>query len=139
MTTQTATKIAFPVAIEPGDEDHAFGVVVPDLPGCFSAGDTLEEALERAREAITLHMEGMVEEKIEFQERKSMAEHQGNPDFAGWIWGVVDVDDVRETHRSVRVNITMSEGLLKRIDSHAAARRMTRSGLLAEAARRLLG
>jgi hypothetical protein len=33
------------VAIEKGDKRHAYGVVVPDLPGCFSAGDTLDEAL----------------------------------------------------------------------------------------------
>ena len=31
----------YPVAIEPGTETEAFGVVVPDLPGCFSAGDTM--------------------------------------------------------------------------------------------------
>jgi len=30
----------FTVAIEPGTKKAAFGVVVPDLPGCFSAGDT---------------------------------------------------------------------------------------------------
>jgi len=39
----------YPIAIEPGDDTHAFGVVVPDLPGCFSAGDTLDEAMENAR------------------------------------------------------------------------------------------
>ncbi len=42
------------IAIKTGDDDHAFGVVVPDLPGCFSAGDTLETAMESAREAIEL-------------------------------------------------------------------------------------
>jgi len=44
----------YPVVIEPGDEGHAFGVVVPDLPGCFSAGDTLDEALANVEEAILL-------------------------------------------------------------------------------------
>lgn len=34
------------------------GVTVPDLPGCFSAGATLADALEQAREAIALHVEG---------------------------------------------------------------------------------
>jgi hypothetical protein len=42
------------VALEPGDARHAWGVTVPDLPGCFSAGDTMEEALDQAREAILL-------------------------------------------------------------------------------------
>ena len=42
----------YPIAIEPGDDKHAFGVVVPDLPGCFSAGDSLDDALAQARDAI---------------------------------------------------------------------------------------
>lgn len=42
----------YPIAIEHGDNTHAYGVVVPDLPGCFSAGDTLDEAFENAKEAI---------------------------------------------------------------------------------------
>ena len=46
----------YPIAIEPGDSQHAFGVVVPDLPGCFSAGDFLDEAMAPAREAILLHL-----------------------------------------------------------------------------------
>jgi predicted RNase H-like HicB family nuclease len=41
----------YPIAIEPGSETTAFGVVVPDLPGCFSAGDTLDEAFTGAEEA----------------------------------------------------------------------------------------
>jgi len=51
----------YPVAVEAGDAKHAFGVVVPDLPGCFSAGDTFEEALVNAREAIELHVEALLD------------------------------------------------------------------------------
>ena len=47
----------YPVAIEPGTETEAFGVVVPDLPGCFSAGDTMEEAMAKAEEAIAAWIE----------------------------------------------------------------------------------
>jgi predicted RNase H-like HicB family nuclease len=50
-------KLKYPIAIEPGDEQTAFGVVVPDLPGCFSAGDTLEEAIENSKEAIAAWIE----------------------------------------------------------------------------------
>ena len=42
----------YPVAIETGNDDTAFGVIVPDLPGCFSAGDTLDEAVAAAEEAV---------------------------------------------------------------------------------------
>jgi predicted RNase H-like HicB family nuclease len=41
----------YPIAIESRTEQTAYGVVVPDLPGCFSAGDTLEEAIAAAEEA----------------------------------------------------------------------------------------
>jgi predicted RNase H-like HicB family nuclease len=47
----------YPIAIEIGDEKSAYGVVVPDLPGCFSAGDTLDEAISNAEEAILAWME----------------------------------------------------------------------------------
>ena len=51
----------YTVVIEPGTETTAWGVEVPDLPGCFSAGDTLEEAMENAKEAICLWVETMLE------------------------------------------------------------------------------
>jgi predicted RNase H-like HicB family nuclease len=50
------------VAIESGDSEHAYGVLVPDLPGCFSAGDTLDEALTNGQEAILLHIEGLLDD-----------------------------------------------------------------------------
>jgi hypothetical protein len=45
------TIMKYPIAIESGYANHAYGVVVPDLPGCFSAGDTLDEAIDNAKEA----------------------------------------------------------------------------------------
>ena len=39
----------------------AFGVMVPCLPGCFSAGDTMEAAIENAQEAITMYIEDLLE------------------------------------------------------------------------------
>lgn len=46
MTINGVKIMKFIIAIEPGDEDHSFGVVVPDLSGCFSAGDTLMRPLK---------------------------------------------------------------------------------------------
>ncbi len=138
MKNQHASKVVFPIAIEPGDEGHAFGVVVPDLPGCFSAGGTLEEALLNAKEAIIFHMEGMIEEGLDWHGKKSLDEHRSNPDFSGWVWALVEVDDIRETHLSTRVNITLPKGLLSNIDQLATTHRMTRSGFLADAARKMI-
>ena len=80
------------IAIEPGDGERAFGVVVPDLPGCFSAGDTLDEAVDNAREAIELWLETVIDDGGAVPEPGSITEHQANPEYAGWVWAVVPVD-----------------------------------------------
>ena len=49
----------YPVVIHK-DERSDYGVTVPDLPGCFSSGKTLEEALDNVKEAILCHVEGLV-------------------------------------------------------------------------------
>lgn len=85
----------FVIAIEPGDADHAFGVVVPDLPGCFSAGDTLEEAIKNAAEAIDGWIETLLDNGGVVPAAKPISEHQRKPEFAGWIWMVVSVEQAR--------------------------------------------
>jgi predicted RNase H-like HicB family nuclease len=59
--------VRYPIAIETGDSKHAYGVLVPDLPRCFSAGDTLHEALTNARETILLHLEGLLDDGQSFR------------------------------------------------------------------------
>nr|WP_315214030.1 type II toxin-antitoxin system HicB family antitoxin [uncultured Duganella sp.] len=78
------------IAIEAGDASHAFGVVVPDLPGCFSAGDTLEEAIGNAREAIELWLETTIEDGNDIPPPQAASEHYANPEFSGWSWAVVE-------------------------------------------------
>ncbi|MCD8339663.1 MAG: type II toxin-antitoxin system HicB family antitoxin [Burkholderiales bacterium] len=51
----------YPIAIEPGNEKVAYGAVIPDLPGCYSAGDTLEDAFSNAKEAAELWLETQIE------------------------------------------------------------------------------
>ncbi len=82
----------YPIAIEPGDEKHAYGVIVPDIPGCFSAGDTLEEAFLNAREAITFHIEGMIEDGEEIPRPTKLENHRKNKELKGFILALVDVD-----------------------------------------------
>ncbi len=125
----------FIIAIEPGTKTAAFGVVVPDLPGCFSAGDTLDKAVDNAREAIDLWCETVIEDGGDVPVAKSLAEHQADPDFAGWIWAVVEVPVERYFGPAEKLNITLPRLLLAKIDDYARAHGETRSGFLAEAAR----
>ena len=82
----------FPIAIEPGDETTAFGVVVPDLPGCFSAGDTLEEAYANAVEAIELWVEAVLDAGGTIPAPGSLQALRRDPDLAGWILDMAEVD-----------------------------------------------
>lgn len=125
----------FIIAIEPGTETSAFGVVVPDLPGCFSAGDTLDKAVDNAREAIDLWCETVIEDGGDVPIAKTLAEHQLDPDFAGWIWAVVEVQVERYFGPAEKLNITLPRLLLAKIDEYARSHGETRSGFLAEAAR----
>lgn len=90
----------YPIAIEPGDDAHAWGVVVPDLPGCFSAGDTLDEAIEEAREAIILHLDGLLDDGEAIPQPHPVSEHQGRHEFAGWVWAVVEIAPLDARHPS---------------------------------------
>ena len=50
----------YTILLHEDKEQGGYWVTVPSLPGCFTQGDTLEEAIAMAREAISLHLEGMI-------------------------------------------------------------------------------
>ena len=124
----------YPVAIETGDAKHAFGVVVPDLPGCFSAGDTLDDALTNSREAILLHLEGLVDYGQPFPAPTPIELLRKKRNYRGWTWAVVDVDASELGDKAARINITLPQRILRAIDAHAKKQGETRSGFLARAA-----
>ena len=126
----------YPIALEPGNDQQAWGVAVPDLPGCFSAGDTLDEALDNAREAIELWLETVIDDGGPVPEAGSLAGHQANPEFAGWVWAVVEVDLAQLSDKAERVNITLPARVLRRIDAAAKAANESRSGYIAHLALR---
>jgi predicted RNase H-like HicB family nuclease len=123
----------YPVVIHK-DEGSDYGVTVPDLPGCFSAGATIDEALAMAREAIELHLEGLIEDGLPIPEPTGIEQHKSNPDYADGVWAVVRVDESNLRIRAKRVNITLPERVLDSVDRCAKAHGQTRSGLLARAA-----
>jgi len=124
----------YPVAIETGDSKHAFGVVVPDLPGCFSAGDTLDDALTNSREAILLHLEGLLDDGQPFPAPTPIELLRKKRNYRGWTWAVVDIDASELGDKAARINITLPQRILRAIDAHASKQGETRSGFLARAA-----
>ena len=124
----------YPIAIEPGNDNHAFGVVVPDLPGCFSAGDTLDEAMENAKEAVALWIETAIDNDRPIPKPSTIATLRTDPEYAGWVWALVEVDPALIDDKAERVNITVPRRILSRIDRYASSHGETRSGLLVRAA-----
>nr|VFK64512.1 MAG: Predicted nuclease of the RNAse H fold, HicB family [Candidatus Kentron sp. UNK]VFK71118.1 MAG: Predicted nuclease of the RNAse H fold, HicB family [Candidatus Kentron sp. UNK] len=125
----------FAIAIEPGNEDQAFGVVVPDLPGCFSAGDTFDEAIGNVREAIDLWCKtAITKDGGEIPIPAPLSEHRANLEYAGWVWATVEVPIERYFGPAEKVDITLPRRVLARVDNYAKAHGESRSGFLARAA-----
>ena len=120
------------------DTDSDYGVTFPDLPGCFSAGDSFEQALEMAQEAAELHLEGLIEEGAGIPQPAPIEQHMQNPDYQGGVWAVVDVDLSKLSGKARRVNITLPERVLTSIDDYAVRHGGNRSKLLADAALRYI-
>ena len=125
----------YPVAIEIGDETHAFGVVVPDLPGCFSAGDSLDEALINAEEAVTAWIDAMLDDDQPIPQPSTVDMLRAqSPEMADWVWAVVNVDPARLDDQIARINITLPRRVLARLDASARSAGETRSGYIARLA-----
>ncbi len=120
------------------DDGVAYSVVVPDLPGCFSAGATLDDAIEMAREAVDAHCELLAEDGEDVTLRQPLAVHQANPELAGAVWAVVDVPVDRYFGPAEKINITVPGRILARIDAFARQHGESRSGFLVRAAQQVM-
>jgi predicted RNase H-like HicB family nuclease len=123
----------YPVYVEMGDETHAHSMVIPDFPGCFSAADEWERIPAMVQEAVEVWIEG---EDVALPQATALEVLASRPDYQyGGVWMLVDVDVSRlRPARIKRINITLPEDVLQRIDTYAGAHHMTRSGFLAKAA-----
>jgi predicted RNase H-like HicB family nuclease len=124
------------IALIHKDRDSEFGVSFPDLPGCVTAGATLDEARDMAAEALAFHLEGLDADGQPIPEPSSleavMAE-KGNQDGVAIL-----VDPPARAVKTIRVNITLPEDVLQEIDNYAEAKGYTRSGFLALAAKKAM-
>lgn len=113
------------------DEDSAYGVSFPDVPGCFSAADRLEEVIAQAGEALALWFEHGGDAKPRDLDAISVevADELSQGAF------LIAVPLLTQSMRTVRVNLSINQGTLADIDAAAAARKLTRSAFLVEAAR----
>jgi predicted RNase H-like HicB family nuclease len=81
-----------PVAIHK-DQDSVYGVVVPGVPGCFSWGASIDDALLNAREAIYSHVETMMDEGLRVDiGHSNIEDFAESKECAGVTWALVQVD-----------------------------------------------
>lgn len=128
----------YPVAIEK-DPDSDYGVTVVDIPGCFSGGDTLDSAIENAREAIEGHLEVMAETGEIAPTAGTVEEHNQKSELKGVTWAYVDVDVSAFSGKTEKVNVTIPSILAHYIEEAIArGAAKNRSAFLTEAAFRAL-
>lgn len=119
------------IAIVHKDTDSAYGIQFPDVPGCFSAADTLDALLPNAVEALALWFEDA--DPITPRDLSEIAAETADQIADGAM--LVAVPLITNAARPVRVNVSLDRGVLDAIDTAARGRNLTRSAFLAEAAR----
>lgn len=123
------------IALIRKDANSDFGVEFPDFPGCVTAGTSLDEAKDMAVEALAFHIDGMIADGETLpgpSNLETVMADRHNKDAVAWL---VSTD---QKGKAVRVNITIQEPLLNRIDAAAKDKGLTRSGFIAEASVRVL-
>ena len=121
------------IAVVHKDQKSDFGVSFPDFPGCITAGSTIDEAKDMAHDALSLHLKGMIEDGENIPAPSKLEDIMDDPDYSDSA--AILIVSVTETKpRSVRVNITVPEDTLRKIDNAAKKRGMSRSSYLVHAA-----
>jgi len=119
-------------AIIGGDRERGYSVFFPDLPGMTSAGDTLQHAAEQAREGLQSHIELMIEDGEAIPTPRALDDIAYDPEVTEAARVLIPV--AIPSTRFLRVNVSLPEDLVHRIDAKVA----NRSRFLAEAAEKAL-
>jgi len=124
------------IALIHKDADSDYGVSFPDLPGVISAGSTLDQARDMATEALALHIEGLIEDGEAIPEPSSLEDIMANAENRDGV--AVLIAAPATAVKSVRINVTLPSDVLEQIDQYAEREGFTRSGFLAQAAKKVM-
>lgn len=116
------------------DPESVYGVSVPDLPGCFSAGETLAEAMTAAQEAIIGHIDTLLMAGRPIPDQLPFEEHLADEHYRDGVWALVNIDISKISGKAVRINITVPQRVLNIVDLAASQSGESRSGFLTRAA-----
>ena len=121
----------YPAYIHPGDDQHAFGAIVPDFPGCFAAADDETHLTAAVQEAIELFCEG---EGLDMPEPSKLVDLFNDDQYQGGAWVLLDIDIRKLNTRVKRYNVSLPENLVREIDDVRKDLHLSRSAFLALAA-----
>lgn len=121
----------YPIYVHKEDAS-AYGAAFPDIPGCFAAADDIQDLPRSAQEAVEAHFGADNDPIPAASSPDAWADHDDYQD--GGFWMLVDIDLSRVRSRAVRLNISLPENLVQRIDATARQRGQSRSAFLAAAA-----
>jgi len=116
----------------------AYGVTVPDLVGCTSAGKTIDQAYRNAIDAVRLWVEDAEAEGEKLPRPRALEQLRADPEVAAALAAgaaITVVPVLRDSGRSTKANISIDVGLLEAIDEAAESHGLTRSAFLISAAR----
>ncbi len=125
--------MSYYLAVVRKDDGSAFGIHFPDVPGCFSAADEMDDLVPNAVEALSFYAEDS-----ELKAPRGIEDIRRDPDVMSDLAAgafLVAIPLIENEARVVRANITLEQGMLKAIDMAAKQRKLTRSAFLAQAAR----
>ena len=121
----------YPIYVHPGSKTTAYGITFPDFPGCFSAADTWEDIAACAQEAVEAHYA----DNEPVPKASTLAQLIHSLEYEGGAWMMIDVDMSRVNTKTIRLNVSLPENLVAKIDTFAKAHHMSRSAFLARAAK----
>lgn len=120
------------IALLRKDKHSDYGVEFPDLPGCISAGRTLEEARRMAEEALAAHVAFLREDGDDVPAPSPLDIIAGRSEIKGAVPFMVELKEPSD--KAVRINITVPESVLHLIDEAAAPLGGNRSAFMVSAA-----
>ncbi len=123
------------IAVVHREPESEYGVSFPDFPGCITAGKTLEEAKDMAVEALKLHIKGIIEDGEKIPKPSKFDDIINRSEYSDAVaFLLISLPDIKT--KRVRVNITIPDDILKKIDDIARKKGMTRSSFLTVAAQK---
>lgn len=121
------------IAVVHKDASSGYGVSFPDFPGCITADKSIDKAKDLSIEALSGHIKTMQEFGEKIPNPSKLENITADPDYSDAIaFLVVNVPNIKI--KTVRVNITLAEDILHKIDVTAQKRGMSRSSFLSHAA-----